>query len=100
MAHATDIVAYTFRADIYCPDCIVGQVVSYIGNGEGICPGFDGRGDAETELASIGEAIGINPEDEHSYDSDEFPKVVFADSVCDESHEYCGECGDDLCGGS
>jgi hypothetical protein len=62
-----DIVAYTFNADIYCPNCIVG---AYNGNSDDY--------DAETMLSLLASGLGIERNDEESFDSSEFPKVVFA----------------------
>jgi hypothetical protein len=38
--------------------------------------------------------FGIDREDERTFDSDTFPKVVFADQI--EGGEYCGGCGTEL----
>ena len=70
MAHATDIVAYTYKADIYCPDCIITQV-----NHSPIAGLLE---NAEAALDVFAKVRGIDRYDEHSYDSDEFPKVIFA----------------------
>jgi hypothetical protein len=67
--HATTVVGYTYAADTYCHDCIV---------------------DVIGPLDERAEALGIDTDDERSYDSDDFPKVVFASQV--EDAEYCGSC--------
>jgi hypothetical protein len=38
--------------------------------------------------------FGIDINDEHSYDSGDFPKVVFSGSV--EGVEHCGECHEEI----
>lgn len=93
MTHATDIVAYTFQADTYCQGCIVDQLPT--GDGEA----FDGWNPAsgatmstEENLSEIAAAFGINRMDERSFDSGDFPKVVFSSQV--EGPEHCGACNE------
>ena len=93
--HATDIVGYTFRADIYCPECIVGALPT--GDGEA----FDGwalaggvRKSAEDNLSEVAAAFGINRDNESSFDSGDFPKVIFASMT--EDAGTCGSCGGEL----
>lgn len=89
MPHLFDIVAYTYRADLYCPECIVD-----------VAGGILGRESAfhldstESRLNALAKARGIDREDEATFDSDDFPKVVFRDQVEDENR--CGECGCEL----
>lgn len=85
------IVGYTFSADLYCPPCVT--FVLPVGPGEA----FDGWGiadgasmDAEEFLDGIAQAFGIDRHDESSFDTDEFPKVVFADQVT--LDDACGRC--------
>lgn len=73
-----DIVAYTYQADVHCPECIAQMFGGSI------------LDSAETMLDRAAESAGIDRYDESSYDSDDFPKVVFCDQV--ESTEYCGTC--------
>lgn len=77
--HATDIVAYTYQAETLCPGCIMAKFNA------------DGRlgDDVETVLAWHAKVRGIDHEDERSFDSGDFPKVVFASQI-----EPCGECDD------
>ena len=99
MTHAFDIVAYTFQADTFCPECIVSQLPT--GDGEA----FDGWGIAEryphnvaveANLTEIATAFGIDRMDEHTFDSGDFPKVVFSSQV--EEQEWCGSCGSEIDG--
>lgn len=87
-----DIAGYTFRADEYCPDHIVEQL-----DGQAPVP----ANEAEDKLDYLGVMLGINREDERSYDSGDFPKVIFADQVhdvCTAGNDYQpGQCGD-CCG--
>lgn len=91
--HATDIVGYTFRGDNRCSGCTIHAVYAD--------PRFDGwklaegvRMSVEDNLSEIAAAFTINRMDESSYDSDEFPKVIFASMI--EGSESCGCCGDEL----
>lgn len=77
--------AYTFRADIYCPLCII-EVY-------GAIPELPGD-DAETTLDQIAEYRGIDRENEYSFDSWDFPKPIYDDQI--EQPETCGHCGADL----
>jgi hypothetical protein len=99
--HSTRIVAYTFRADTYAPSAILAALPT--GDGED----YDGWGYPESAMprtnAAVEEslnelalAFGINRSDEYTFDSDTFPKVVFAhqvddwetESLIDSSGEY------------
>lgn len=85
MAKSFDIAAYTFQADIYCPDCIISQVE----------PGSTREGYSyEALLDEIAAERGIQRMDEHTFDSDDFPKVVFHDSI--EESEFCGCCHEEI----
>jgi hypothetical protein len=93
MAKPFDVVAYTYRADIYCPTCVV-EMTHYSPNGN---PADRKITNAEPYLDVVARIRGINRENEHSFDSDEFPKVVFRDSVNDDPDarpEVCGKCGE------
>lgn len=72
------IVGYTYNAETWCTDCM-GRV--FDPNGVDI---------TETILDEVAKRIGINRQDEYSFDSSEFPKVIFASSV--DSDEYCDSC--------
>lgn len=83
------IVAYTYRASMLCPGCIMAEFNS------------DGRlgDDVEAVLDWHAKMRGIDREDERSFDSGDFPKVVFADQVSDfERFEdaACMDCGEGL----
>lgn len=86
--HATDIVAYTFRAENLCPDCTVKAVCA--DRRLATTPAAWEMG-AEDLLEQLAAYHGIAREDERSYDSDEFPKVVFGSQVKDV--ETCDSCG-------
>lgn len=82
MSRSFDIVAYSFCADILCPSCTVRGWGKRRKNGESI----------EQMLTRIADHVSINRMDETSFDSGEFPKVVFADQVNGESYDHCGRC--------
>lgn len=84
-SHATDIVAYTYRADTYCPDCIL------------FAMGATKRLPYLTVEGALDEVAGrenVDRQDEWTFDSDNFPKVVFSSQV--EGVEFCGGCGREI----
>lgn len=90
---AWTVVGYTYAYETLCPACTLSALPT--GPGEA----FDGWHDAteslsaEDNLTELAAAFGINREDESSYDSGDFPKVIFSsDSESDE----CGGCGEIL----
>lgn len=85
---AWTIVGYVYAAAALCPTC---TIEGLIGQGR-LAPGARGmrEEDALDQLAAV---EGIDRQDEHSYDSDDFPKVIFASDVEGES---CGACRTEL----
>ena len=75
MAHLTDVVAYSYHADLYCPNCT-----------EAIVAGPDCA-----DLDAAARRLGIDAEDESTYDSGAFPKVVFRDQALPD--DFCATCG-------
>ena len=75
---AWEIVGYTFQAETLCPTCTLTALPT--GGGET----FDGWRDAtermstEDNLAELAVAFGIDRQDERSFDSGDFPKVIFS----------------------
>lgn len=90
---ATDIVGYTFNADNLCPQCTIAAVTSD-SRFEGWALASGIRMSVEDNLDEIATAYGIKRDAESSYDSGDFPKVIFASMV--EDAETCGHCGDEL----
>jgi hypothetical protein len=88
MAHSTDIVGYTHQADNYCPACILTVLV-----GTHNVSTTDPEG--EFGLTPIAINRGIDRDDEASFDSGGFPKVLFRDRLGD-LYERCGRCGEEL----
>lgn len=88
---AYDIVGYTFCADLVCPDCMLDLANSWL-----ILDGLKVEYMiTEDALDAWAVSAKIVRDDEWMFDSDEFPKVVFADSVEDET-ERCGVCYESL----
>ena len=66
-----DIAGYTYRADAYKPTDLVELLIS-----EGrLSPGARGM-DPDQALDQLAGVEGVDREDEYSFDSDQFPKVV------------------------
>ena len=91
----SEIVGYTYNADTYCPRHIIQQLP--FGDGER----FDGwklaegvEMSTEDNLNEIAYAFGILREEESTFDSSFFPKVIFADQVTE--HDYCSICLENL----
>lgn len=80
--HATDIAGYTYNTDMFCEHCIA--VGFEREHGPSI---FEG---AEAILDARATELGIDRYDESSFDSGEFPKVVFVSQL--EDDECCGGC--------
>lgn len=85
---ANKIVGYTFNTEILCPKCVMRQMVAV---SQASPAALDMS--AEDALTQIADAIGLDRMDESSFDSSDFPKVVFA--CCIES-DCCFECGEAL----
>lgn len=69
------IVGYTFKADEYCPGCVIKQLAPPCFNPvEGTT--------AEEVLDLLASKRDIDRQDETSFDSGDFPKVVFYDQLC------------------
>ena len=96
---AYDIVGYTYEADTYCPVHIIVELRKSLPE-ELHSPIDDDGGeypwDAEWFLTTVAPFCNIDRMDEHTFDSDEFPKVIFSSQV--EDTEYCGnaECEETL----
>lgn len=93
MAHATDIVGYTYKASVYCPSDIIAAVEAS-GDYEGWELAAGVVMSPEANLSEIAAAFGIERMDESTFDSDDFPKVIFSSQV--EEPEYCETCGRDI----
>ena len=81
---STDIVEYTFQAENVCVSCAARAV------------GWSGYSDPNVFIADAGRRRGIDVDDERSFDSDDWPKVIFECQV--EHAEWCGSCNELLVG--
>lgn len=74
--HATDIIGYTYQAEAYTPAGVIEAMIAF---GDASPAARDMP--VEAALDQIAEANAIDRHDEHTFDSDEFPKVIFASEV-------------------
>lgn len=85
------IVGYTFQAEVYCPEHI-GEAVRPTLDPDIRYPIDEDGGeypwDAEWLLDQWAGWCDIDRQNEHTFDSDDFPKVIFASQV--EDTEHCG----------
>lgn len=87
---SNELAGYTYQADNYCRRCIIAVLDA---------PELALHGDTDPEecLDIVAEARGIDRYDERSFDSNDFPKVIFDYQV--EGIEKCAnfnECGEVL----
>lgn len=88
--NAAEIAGYTFDAELFHPNCLISVLVL---NRE-LSPAALDMGN-ERALDQHAAANGIDRADESSFDSSEFPKVVFVDQV-DADEDICAHCADYL----
>lgn len=89
---AYDIVAYTYRADTYCLECIRKEMMREL-DAISLYPEFDNAEFALDEMAKIAK---VNRGDESSFDSGNFPKVVFRDQFSGIRRDFCGGCNREI----
>jgi len=75
---ADEIAAYTYRAETHCPACVIETMIT---DGDASPAARDMP--TEDVLDQCAAASAIDRADESSFDSDEFPKVVFLHQVHD-----------------
>lgn len=79
------VIGYNFKADIFCGEHVIEQMIK-----AGIAaPGARGM-DVEDALNQISANEGIERDDEVTFDSWDFPKVV---TTQHEGIHQCGQCG-------
>lgn len=76
----TDIVAYAYRADLYCPNCMLTRIGGKSADGRLV----------EEALDNAAATLEVDRHDERTFDSDEFPKVVFRDQF--QTDDRCAGC--------
>lgn len=103
MSNATNIVAYTFQAANYCPDCIRDAVKSRYPLDYPLADSIGPFDTTEDILGTVAKSLNLcgnrpagtfDRYDEHSFDSGEFPKVVFGSQV--DEPETCETCGEEF----
>ena len=96
--HAFDVVGYTYQADEYHGWCVLDMLTGkHTAQVDNLDPSLVEFGTTESVLDALAGELGIDRTDEHSYDSDDFPKVIFASQV-ESDDEICGSCGEPLIG--
>lgn len=85
MTHATDIVAYTYKAEMLCPSCTLDAL--------NVPASLRAEQSCESILETLAVAQGIDIFNERTFDSGDFPKVVFDSQI-----EPCGEADCPACG--
>jgi hypothetical protein len=87
---AYDIVAYTYKAETLCDSCTLNVTNAWL-EADGVKVPYLITEDALNAWAT---SIRLDREDEYAFDSDDFPKVVFAAQI--EDVENCGQCGEEI----
>lgn len=82
---AFDIVGYTYQGDTLCPRCMIERMII---RGEAGPTARDM--DVESVLDQIAEANAIDRMDEHTFDTDTFPKVIFSSQTEGDTCHLCG----------
>lgn len=89
-----DIVGYVYKADVYCTGCIVKEVakdysIVLDGSEKDYPETYSTQPDFDRALNCLFmlTALGGDYDNEYSYDSDDFPKVIFNDQ--DEDNNCC-----------
>jgi hypothetical protein len=96
----TDIVGYTFNAEILCPACTLNAVSENSTTATKFKESpmnWSNHGfveSVESWLRTKALERGIDYDDESSYDSGDFPKVILRFTV--EDDERCGHCNEHL----
>lgn len=87
---ADTIVGYTYDAETLCPTCCVDSVVL-----DASKPPFKGLNVEEIlDMVANTVYVAVDRKDERTFDSNHFPKVIFASQV--ETEEQCMHCGEKL----
>lgn len=81
------IVAYVYQAEIICPRCVRKNLVS-----NNVIQRDIAKLHPEEILDLVAMENNINRNDEYSFDSSVFPKVIFATDV-EFGEDFCGKCG-------
>lgn len=93
---AHDIAAYTFNAETLCPGDMREAAIEALLELDGISGELLRNGTTEELLDRWADVAAIEREDENTYDSGDFPKVVFVSQVIAVPPECCDSCGGEL----
>lgn len=89
--------AYVYQAALLCEDCgrLQRRTLNQIASDEAFGDGYAGpRVSVADDLA---EALGFDPDDEGSYDSDEYPKGPYPEGGGEaDCPQHCDQCGEFL----
>lgn len=81
----TDIVGYTYRAENYTPTALIELLIA---DGSLTAEAREIR--EEDALTALAAQRGIDRMDEWSFDSDDFPKVIFDSQVTEDDYGWLG----------
>lgn len=84
-----EIAAYSYRAEILCPACTIEAMIA----ATDAAPAARDM-PTETVLDHCAGSLAFDRDDETTFDSDDFPKVVHLDQVV--ADEQCGACHQNL----
>jgi len=89
----SDIVGYTYQADVYCGEDIRPAVIAQLPDlfGGAVTLDWEGPEDFLDRVAK--DWFGIDRADEWTFDTDVFPKVIFSDSNVGLA---CGTCNETI----
>lgn len=86
--HSFDIAGYTYRAEQYTPRGMIEKLVKFASVRLPV-----GEITAETMLDAWAARNNVNRQDEMTFDSDEFPKVIFEDQAEGEFVDHITDSG-------
>ena len=94
--NACDVAGYTYAGDTYHTWCVVDELQErYDAFPESVLKVIREES-IEVALDAIAAFLGFDRMDERSFDSGDFPKVLFVDQIRWETDE--DDCGPDMCG--
>ena len=86
------IVGYVFNAETFCAEHVALEVHRRLVKPRGIYDNEINKLDTELYLDAIANKLGINRMEESSFDSDDFPKIIFHSDEWDGDCEWCRFC--------
>lgn len=90
-----DVIGYQFKAEVFCSDHIIEALPTNEGEAfDGWALGEGVTVSTEDNLDEVAAAFQINRDDESTFDSDEFPKVILRDQAGEVECALCCTCAD------